>query len=88
MDLGFHSDTAKIGNNVTIDDSDIYMDDGDTTHQSTFGNDTVTIGNNVTFKNYADVKGGQGKDTITIGDNLTLDGNAGIYGDWAKAVAE
>ena len=84
MDLGFHSDTAKIGNNVTIDDSDIYMDDGDTTHQSTFGNDTVTIGNNVTFKNYADVKGGQGKDTITIGDNLTLDGNAGIYGDWGE----
>ncbi|WP_459830034.1 beta strand repeat-containing protein, partial [Campylobacter concisus] len=84
MDLGFHSDTAKIGNNVTIDDSDIYMDDGDTTHQSTFGNDTVTIGNNVTFKNYADVKGGQGNDTITIGDNLTLDGNAGIYGDWGE----
>uniref|UniRef100_UPI000B3D61E3 beta strand repeat-containing protein n=1 Tax=Campylobacter concisus TaxID=199 RepID=UPI000B3D61E3 len=84
MDLGFHSDTAKIGNNVTIDDSDIYMDDGDTTHQSTFGNDTVTMGNNVTFKNYADVKGGQGKDTITIGDNLTLDGNAGIYGDWGE----
>ena len=84
MDLGFHSDTAKIGNNVTIDDSDIYMDDGDTTHQSTFGNDTVTIGNNVTFKNYADVKGGQGDDTITIGNNLTLDGNAGIYGDWGE----
>uniref|UniRef100_UPI00131E20A5 beta strand repeat-containing protein n=1 Tax=Campylobacter concisus TaxID=199 RepID=UPI00131E20A5 len=85
MHLGYHSDTAKIGNNVTIDNSDIYMDnDKNDTDASTFGNDTVTMGNNVTFKNYADVKGGQGKDTITIGDNLTLDGNAGIYGDWGE----
>ncbi|OUT13812.1 hypothetical protein B9N63_04995 [Campylobacter concisus] len=85
MHLGYHSDTAKIGNNVTIDNSDIYMDNGKgDTDASTFGNDTVTIGNNVTFKNYADVKGGQGGDTITIGNNLTLDGNAGIYGDWGE----
>ncbi|MDO4874795.1 MAG: retention module-containing protein [Campylobacter sp.] len=85
MHLGYHSDTAKIGNNVTIDNSDIYMDNGKgDTDASTFGNDTVTMGNNVTFKNYADVKGGQGDDTITIGNNLTLDGNAGIYGDWGE----
>ena len=85
MHLGYHSDTAKIGNNVTIDNSDIYMDNGrGDTDVSTFGNDTVTMGNNVTFKNWADVKGGQGDDTITIGNNLTLDGNAGIYGDWGE----
>ncbi|WP_430516070.1 beta strand repeat-containing protein, partial [Campylobacter concisus] len=85
MHLGYHSDTVKIGNNVTIDNSDIYMDnDKGDTDVSTFGNDTVTMGNNVTFKNYADVKGGQGDDTITIGNNLTLDGNAGIYGDWGE----
>ncbi|WP_159071536.1 beta strand repeat-containing protein, partial [Campylobacter concisus] len=85
MHLGFHNDTVEIGNEATIDNSDIYMDDGDMSNPSTFGNDTVKIGNNVTFKNYADVKGGQGSDEITIGNNLTLDGNAGIYGDWGEA---
>ena len=100
MHLGYHKDTAKIGDGATIDNSDLYMDnsymdgvDGSGNKisgfdESVFGKDEVTMGNDVTFKNWADVKGGQGDDTITIGNHLTLENKAGIYGDWGEGGTE
>ncbi|WP_103589272.1 retention module-containing protein [Campylobacter concisus] len=87
--LGFHKDTLKIGDGVTITgnkalDANIYMDSGDTRDSSTFGNDIVKIGNGVTLKNGVGINGGHLGDDIKIGDNLTLDGKAGIYGDWGN----